>query len=155
MVHDAISPVLTGIVDAAKALLSPVPRRIVHVNPGEVAWDGCCDGQLWGRIVAVDPHVSAQAATVACGVDYWLVTVAVGVIRCVETVDDRGNSPRPARVEADGRQQALDLAAIERAVLCDDRVHTVNGWTPLGPEGGCAGGEWEFVLRFSTCGCEA
>jgi hypothetical protein len=128
------------------------------VNAGQVAWDECCDGQLWGRVVTITPHQTTQQGRGAvsmppCGVDYLIATVAIGLIRCAASISDSGKSPSAGRLTADGYQQLDDMTAIERVILCDPRTLNVQSWNPLGPEGGCVGGEWTFTIALGACSC--
>jgi hypothetical protein len=51
------------------------------------------------------------------------------------------------------------MVALERALVCRvwelDSVEGISilNWTPQGPEGGCAGGEWMFTLFVPACVC--
>lgn len=153
---DLISPVLSDIVAQAVTALSPTPDRIVYVAPGqEVAWDDCCGGQLTGRVVSIAPHTGTQPRSVApCGVLYWDVLLAVGILRCVAVVDDAGTAPPANQLTADGLQMMADAQAIQQVILCHDRVVQINAWVPQGPGGACAGGEWTFLIRVEVCGCD-
>jgi len=152
---DYIGPVLATYVALAKDALEPEPGRIVIVAPGStVAWDNCCEGQLWSRVVEVQPFLGRpSAAALPCGVLYWNVIVAVGVIRCAHSLNDDGSAPPATLVSQDGQQMLDDLAALQEVILCHPRTKAIQRWTPLGPQGGCHGGEWQFVISVDTCGC--
>jgi hypothetical protein len=153
---DYLGPILTEYVDQAVAALIPTPGRIVHVAPGaEVAWDDCCDGQVWSRVIQVLTHTtnSRSAAGPPCGVDYWIATIGLGVIRCAHSLNEDGSAPTALEVEGDGFDMLADMANLQEVVLCNPNTWNVVQWLPLGPNGGCHGGEWTFTVQVPTCGC--
>lgn len=151
-----LGPALERWLACATAVLEPVGRAFVQ--PGfEVAWDDCCDGQVWVRLVAVSPTpgLTVQKASGSpCGPEWLDVTAAVGVVRCVHVVDDDGHAPTPAALTADALRMTADQAALLDAVACCIQPRQIVRWDPLGPSGGCAGGEWVFVARWPGCDCE-
>lgn len=138
----------------AMSALDPAPARQI-VQPGlEVAWDECCDGQGWSRLIGVIPVLGANRANgMPCGIQWWNLQLAVGVIRCVHVVDDNGVAPSAAQITADGDQFATDVSDLLQAIVCDKYTYAVTGITPLGPQGGCAGSEVQFTVRVNACGC--
>jgi hypothetical protein len=88
-----------------------------------------------------------------CGIMGWEVTLALGIIRCVEVQNDNGVPPSGAAISADGYVMLDDLAAIQEAIICNENTYRPGTWFPLGPQGGCAGGEWHFTVRIQPCGC--
>ena len=46
-----------------------------------------------------------------------------------------------------------DLAVLQEVVLCHPQTRSILNWTPLGPQGGCHGGEWQFTISVGTCAC--
>lgn len=152
---DLIGPILHSIVEESRLALSPVPDRVIYIAPGnEVAWDDCCVGQLSGRIVSINPHVGTQPRSASpCGVLYWDVLLAVGILRCVDVVDDQGVAPPAPVLTADGQQMLWDAQALQQVILCHKDVKAINVWVPQGPQGGCAGGEWTFLVTVGACGC--
>lgn len=155
---------LTALSQAAAVALNPAPGRVVAVAPGaEVAWDDCCDGQVWARLVTFQPLPSAGAArkpgTDPCAVPHFVATVELGVTRCAATQDKNGNAPAAERVAADGLQGIADMAALLGVLRCPPpgvEIRDLGSWTPQGPNGGCFGGVWTFTLRVGNCiECEA
>lgn len=150
---------LAAILGCVREELDPAPGRVL-IAPGEqVAWDACCDGQLWVRVVGVR-DVTAElggrsGADGSCAVLAWGVTVGVGVLRCTPSVDDRGRAPSAGEVTGSAEQVLADMAATSRALLCCAPVSRPRSlaWAPLGPEGGCAGGEWTFEVWLGVCAC--
>lgn len=161
MVTDLIGPLLRDYVDRAQQALTDEGRpagRVVRHGPGaRLPWDECCDGQLWARVVNVQPVVTQQARGIStpCGVMFWQVTVGLNIIRCVATVNDAGQAPPADVIEEDGQLMLDDLATLQQVILCHPDTRSILSWTPLGAQGGCAGGEWQFTARMGVCGCES
>jgi hypothetical protein len=154
---DFIAPVLVGIVNESFEAVNPEPSRVIHIQPGaEVAWDESCGGgQLWGRVVTIAPATGTQPRSSApCGVLYWNVVMAVGLIRCVAGLKSDGSPPSPSELSADGLQMVRDLQAIQQVILCHPQVSAITNWLPSGPQGAYAGGEWTFVVRIGVCPCD-
>jgi len=78
----------------------------------------------------------------------WDATIAVGVLRCVATVDDRGRPPKASTMTKETNQILDDASAVGGVLMTTEKVTEINVWNPLGPEGGLAGGEWEARARF-------
>lgn len=155
---DRIGPVMAEYVQAALdrfGAQNRTPMRVVTYQPGsEVAWDGCCDGQLWARVVTIQPGpVQPKASGIPCGVPWMDVTLGLGIIRCVAGPSSKGQPPSAAKITDDGAVMLLDLAVLQEAMLCVGKTVRVVAWTPLGPQGDCAGGEWTFTIRILTCAC--
>lgn len=154
------APNLSGFLDhylaIAAAALTPVPGKQFVLAGGEVPWDQCdCNGQVWSRIVNVQPIFGTSRANgQPCAVLRWEVTLAVGVIRCVAVPSQNGTLPTGVKMTADGHQAADDLANLMQAVLCDPLTSSVNSGQPVGPGGGCAGSEVEFLVKLNACDCE-
>lgn len=93
------------------------PPDRVFVSPGVPSWD--CPEQLTVHIGApvvadtfpLQPSLSpAHRVTVQGEVDVIVVTATI--LRCVPTVDDYGNLPSPATIDAAAQQTCADLWAI-------------------------------------------
>jgi len=126
------------------------PGRLILVAPGtQVAWDDCCKGQLWARLVRLE--AAPVKPGTSCGPDFFIATLELGIVRCVSTVDDRGRVPSAARISEDGMSGLVDMGVLLEAIQCSPRTRTVGKWTPAGPNGGCAGGSWEFTVRLDNC----
>lgn len=153
MATDQIGPILSAAVYAAADALYPRPTRILLQPGAEVAWDECCGGQLWGRVVRVSGRTKPGSGFNACAILFWEVVLAVGVIRCVAVSAEDGTAPSDEAITADAWQFLSDLAAIQEALACRVDLAGVGDFTPLGPQGGCAGGEWQFTVRVPVCAC--
>lgn len=161
MATDLISPLLEDVLFLAKASLYPVPSRVVVVPGLDAVWDECCEGQLWVRLVSYNPvqPTTVRSGDPACNVQMWDAGIAVGILRCVSVVDDQGRAPSPAQMLEDARMIHRDMADLQEVLQCS--IHTVDNvlkarmgsWNSLGPEGGCAGGEWAMTLTLPNCAC--
>lgn len=146
MADEPLGPILLEILTCAQENLTN-PVALVTITPGNtVAWDDCCEGELWARVVSVvgassmsNPRLQPCAAT-------WQVRFEVGVIRCAHVVDDAGNIPTAAQMTADALATYQDRADLTYALMCcvpgipGIQDLQVGDWLPQGPEGGCVGG---------------
>lgn len=155
-----LSELLDVTLACAVEAVDPIPGRVLLAPGAEVAWDSCCDGQLWVRVVSVQDASEltgvVRRADGSCPTSVWEVGLGVGVLRCSPSVDDRGRAPSASALSENAAQIAQDMLALSRALLCCAELPRPRGlsWTPLGPEGGCAGGEWTFSVRLPACACE-
>ena len=73
--------------------------------------------------------------------------VAVGVMRCVPVANDDGSLPDPGDILTSTLAHLDDQQAVARAVRCcvttnaHGMAHVMGEWQPIGPQGGCVGGE--------------
>ena len=97
VVIEGLPGLLGALLDCAEDALDPTPGRVLVAPGGEVAWDACCDGQLWVRVVEVTDATDLLGIRVgadgSCQTAAWRVDIGVGVLRCTPTVDDRGRAP--------------------------------------------------------------
>lgn len=130
------------------------PVGLSSLSPGqETVWDDCCGGQLWVRLVSVVPQMDPSASRGAapnCGLLGWTVDLAVGAVRCVTGLDENGEPPTADVMTNDVLAEVRDMEDIRDALIyemgdipCLSRPTLLN-WAPLGPLGGCGGGEWQF-----------
>lgn len=150
--------------DAMQNLLNAVDVEMRHdtaiqfLAPGEqVAWDNCCEdggggGQLWVRCVQVVPGWPNRDAEQKCGVRLATAVLGVGVIRCAHTLDDQGNPPTAEEMTGDATRIMEDMEDMFSGISSNfEFVHKLGQWIPLGPDGGCAGGEWTVNVRLQPC----
>lgn len=161
--NDPFSQILERALACADAALSPPVARAALYPGGQVAWDNCdCGGQVWVRLISLVPsgnpiNNQGRNLTTPCGVLMWTATIGVGVLRCAATVDDVGNAPTAAQLTADTVQMTTDLADLSAALQCCvapqlNKLSMVR-WDPLGPDGGCVGGEWQVTALVDNCRC--
>lgn len=156
-----VSAKLSALSLAAREALSPRPSRVIEIAPGaEVAWDDCCAGQVWTRLVQIVPSpVGLQTGALgramhACQMPFLQATVELGVLRCAATLDDAGRAPSAREISRDGAQGIRDMSALLGVLRCSDDVAQLGAWTPVGPNGGCVGGFWTVQMLLSNCiGC--
>lgn len=153
VIFDYLDAVRAAVTEA----LPPVGRSFVAPG-GVVAWDDCCDGQVWVRLASATPAPAPAAPLKAsgdlCAVPWWTLNVVVGVIRCAHTIDDEGNAPTPRELSEDAESVLEDMWTILRVITCKVAHERMGTWTPVGPEGGCVGGEWSFTARIAGCSCD-
>ncbi|MER6828897.1 hypothetical protein ABT352_23150 [Streptosporangium sp. NPDC000563] len=141
------------------------------ILPGaQVAADLCCDcgdgnGQAWVRVAEMWPTTAAWPQRVAqverCPLNLWAVELEVGAYRCAAKVDNRGRFPSADRMTRDAEVILDDAAAMRRAVTCcfrdseegrrSARKLLVGAWRPLGPDGGCVGGQMSVTVSAYDC----
>lgn len=143
---------LTHYRDLIAERLEPTPGKVFIQPGGEVAWDQCdCEGQAWARFVTATPVLGTRKANGQSCVEWWDVTFAVGVLRCVKGPTQRGILPSGEQISADGERFATDLVTLMTAIECDGFVRQIGQALPLGPSGGCAGSEVQFIVRVQPC----
>jgi hypothetical protein len=168
-------PILDGVLSAAASALNAQgrPTGRVERTPGILpAWDDCCEGQLYLRLIEVYPTAgkgapfpqfdAAQqgAAGGTCSLHALGFRIGLGVIRCAATVDDDGNAPAPVAVTADADVMLDDMATLLDVLVCTVAkmpgvmALKMDRWQPKGVEGGCHGGEWGAVLALDPCLCQ-
>lgn len=155
---------MTRFITAAQYVLDitreayPEAGRIFIQPGGDVAWDDCCNGQLWVRVIESLPKMAAQARSAVdprCLLRGWQLRVGIGHLHCVSTLDDQGRAPAANWLTTEASEVLTTAWAIQKALLCHaelgEKYRPVMGsWRPLGPSGGCAGGEWQVDLDISA-----
>lgn len=151
-----ISRILQAILTKADDGLSHKVWRKV-ISPGTPAWDdcGCSDetgdgGLLTLHVISIEPVYSGSSSgsSAGCGPAMWRYTAALGVYRCVSTLDDDGLPPSEFNVTQDGLSVIRDMAELRAVLACELPEITgvmrasLGDWTPADPQGGCAGGQW-------------
>ena len=147
---------------------APVCRAFWH--PGANApWDACgetgdgAEGQAWIAVPRVYPSDNFPSETIdahRCFPRGYAAELTVGVLRCAATIDSAGDAPTSEQVTADAlkvsRDRALALDAIVCCLIGDDAdpgIYRMGAWTPLGPDGGCVGGQWTVTVAVDSCRC--
>ena len=147
---------------------APVCRAFWH--PGATApWDACgesgdgAEGQAWIAAARVFPSDNFPAETGdahRCIPMGYGVELVVGVLRCAATVDSNGREPSSEAVTEDALKVSRDRQAALEAIVCclfgddpDPGNYRLGGWEPLGPQGGCVGGQWRVTVALPACRC--
>jgi hypothetical protein len=161
MCEDRITPYLEDILAAVLAYVDDcdLPHfcrtGLVGGNP---AWDDCCDcgdgsGQLWVRLVTWEPDPEfIQPTPFGCD-QPTMLTIGVGALRCVPTIDEHGNPPSASAETTSARQILHDAEVVKNAVMCSIEERFWQGWTALDYAGGCGGGEHLFLIPYPGCDC--
>lgn len=136
------------------------PGRVLVAPGGAPAWDDCCDGQLYVRVVRAFPTGQPFPADYTGKCPPMMgYALALGLLRCTPVQDDLGNAPAPKDLTDNAHDLIDDMHLLMQTIRCMENPRGVQAmrlgaWTPQGPMGGCAGGEWDFTLGMSDCGCE-
>lgn len=160
----SLEPILSGVLSHVASVLDAagrLPGRVYLAPGAEIAWDACCgdDGEAGGQLyLRVDniwpsgsPFPEQLRKVQPCVVPMLAVPVSVGIVRCAHTMDDWGNPPSPEELTGDA------LALLEDATLIWEGLQNlrdvpgvasvqIGQWSPDGPLGGCASGEWSLTL---------
>lgn len=166
-----ISPIMLSLRDCLSAELArspagPVCRAFLAWGQVPPSMDGCsCEctdvdgdhgqGDAWVRLVRLDPQTftSGGAATAMNCPLGWLASIEIGYYRCTPLSEDGGALPAQEATDS-ALTMAGDMAALLRVLSCcqalDERQPAVDGFTPLGGIGGCAGGAIVFQVALPT-----
>lgn len=159
---DVFGPILSRYVQDARDRLEEEGRAVGNsmVVPGEPAWDDCCNGTVYCRMVTVAPQTNSPSSRgdvggggvylgngAGCGVTGWTLTMALGTLRCAATQDNRGKAPSAEKITDDGLLQIDDMQSLADVILSSEYTRGLVQYTPFTPEGGCFGGEWTFSAR--------
>jgi hypothetical protein len=150
----APNPIFTTLTELATCLCASIEALGAEepctcgVVPGEVVAPDMCDesgcGTAWVRLSASYPAngVGVPNETLrncGSGIGY---EVELGVIRCVQIMEDDGSGPDAATLQAAVELQLADMKAMYMAINCcsGSKAWIVGSYTPIGPEGGAVGG---------------
>lgn len=142
---------LLGCVCAALSNDGAGPPCWCGYYPGqEVSWDYCgeCHGEKCGMgyVKIVNSYRSANFpnpdVSVGC-TSPLVVELAVGSLRCIPVAEDDGSLPHESLMWEAGLGIMADMSALFVAIDCCEMETAIGEYTPLGPLGGCAGGEWQ------------
>lgn len=162
---DLFGPVLQTLLDCCHDALAGCDRDVgrAFIAPGaNVAWDDCCDGQLWVRLATAFPSgrpFPNPDTQQPCGITVLAARIAIGIVRCAAVVDDDGVAPAPDVLTGDANGVTTDASILLSAIQCcalpgiSEQAVRIVSWTPSGPQGGCVGGEWEIIVGLDNCGC--
>jgi hypothetical protein len=150
----------TLLAEAEEALWCDPPEMASLVPGAQVAWDNCCGGQLWIRVVRihpVNPNPTKVLEERACGYPLGM-QIGIGVVRCQQGVDlmDSDKHPTATQLGEDAARMLRDAGTL-LGVLCN-AGYIIDQWTPLGPLGACFGGEWTAwppEVQLPDCGEES
>lgn len=168
---DLIWPQALGLLaclDGAMGRYAAMPCRSFVAPGGPPAWDVCCEcdatheGQAWvqiGDVAPTDNFPTPQTGAMICPPAEWAVSLTVAILRCAHSVNDSGEPPSAAQMTGDAEKVQRDRAIIDEAIRCcfladaEGGTYSIGAWTPLGPIGGCVGGQQTLTIAAATCRC--
>lgn len=164
MTTQPVKPPLPWISDLALRLRTCLCDALVDnppcwcgVWPGsEVPWDHCgeCDGGSCGTayVQVTNAFVSSEFPfpdTEGRCYAPMAYELTVGVVRCIPVADEEGNLPSSGEILSSFLTNLDDQQAVWKAIQCcmgKDVTHTLGSWEPLGPQGGCVGGQFTVTV---------
>lgn len=141
---------LAGTPGGAPCFCGVMPAALVPMDFCDCATANRCGmgyvrlDSLYPSRVFANPDIDAR-----CG-SPLAARIAVGVTRCLPDMDARGNPPGVDQQTEAVRYQMADMMAARRAIACclDPATKYVLGaYTPVGPAGGCGGGQWLVTVQ--------
>jgi hypothetical protein len=148
--YDYCRSVLGTVEDALNLAGRPVAESFV--GAGIVAWDDCCGGLLSvvpERVYRTVTFPDEFNAIEQCFGGFIVINLAVFLLRCVPTVDDRMAAPT-AEAKDDAYRALLDDGAIVWGAVAgplgDGWERAGIGQLFAGDQGGCVSVETRFVL---------
>lgn len=144
------------------------PDRIVHLAPGQIAWDSCDCGQLAQTITGVTSSKVGTAPAddspaFGCGHPLRIVSVTMSLVRCVPGIPFDVDRQDPVPEAAALMNAALiledDRTTLRRSIfqhlksLYDAytiRDFTVGAASSVGPEGQCGGVEINYTVTLDN-----
>jgi hypothetical protein len=119
----------------ANSVALPKDRYICAGVPSLDAWD--CEQLVLGVVGVVDgsPQQGQISSAMHAGGQFSAQGVRaasyeIQLVRCVPTIDNRGNPPKVADKHAAGRQQAVDMGLLSQAVV--NLMSALPSWIPQG-----------------------
>lgn len=160
-----VAPLLRALRDCLCAQLQTSPLggtcrcMIVHSSALPVM-DGCdcsCDGgtqgDAWVRLVRLDPDTALFATIASVCPPGWQAVIELGTYRCVPIPEEGVEILPESQVDATTMNLLGDMHALLRTVACcpvlRDLSVGVEFYSPIGAEGGCAGGILQLRVALS------
>ena len=168
---DLVWPKLEELLSCLESKLSEYQAEACRtfIAPGSTpAWDVCCEceqdaeGMAWVQLNSVfptDDFPDIQTDAMRCPPSGYGAEVAVSILRCASVMDDHGRPPSSDRLTAEARKLARDRSIMLEAVRCcylqdaDPGSYVIGSWVPLGPDGGCVGGQFSLTIAVDACRC--
>jgi hypothetical protein len=166
------SALLQCLCDQLALIEAPVCQCSLRPGVAPPPADSCCScgggsGQASVQVTSIAPlsigkfpNLGVSGTLDNCSSFEWAAELTMVVYRCVSVADGEG-FPSADELTADATRILNDAQAMRRAMLCcawrddelgDARPIVPGRWTPLSPQGGCAGGQMPVtVLLGSEC----
>lgn len=141
---------LSRVRDALEACGSQ-PLDASYVAAGAVAWDTCCG------VLVVAPERTFRSAQFPiegttdyeCETGFIVVSIVILLLRCISTIDDRGNPPSITTLSAEYQAILNDAAVIWNVATGElpegwQRAAVDQGY--VGAQGGCVGVETRLSI---------
>jgi hypothetical protein len=134
------------------------PVCTAAIFPGEeVAWDYCGEcasdkcGFVYVKMAQTYPSSIFPQPDLELGCGSTLAfQLELGVVRCLQVMDDDGDAPDPDALSASALAMMDDMLAIRYAAsMHAPKTHVLSNWVPQGPLGGCVGGYWTLFVSES------
>lgn len=142
-----------------------VPMDSCYCECGAVGGNGQASVQVTGIYPTNRfPRNGIEEWDIACDArNTWVAELTMTVYRCVHVLKDDGTPPSCAELDADARKIASDRFAMMTAALCCDwrrpspeweqQPIIPGSWTPVTPQGGCAGGYMTVLVDVGPFCC--
>jgi hypothetical protein len=119
------------------------------------AWDYCgeCQGDKCGMgyitVQSVFPSSQFPEADplTQCAAPF-AAAITIGALRCYPSMSENGDLPTEDEMLEAFLATNADMGAMLEAIQCCSALeeYALGAWSPLGPTGGCAGGEWTLTV---------
>lgn len=128
------------------------------VTVGSPVWDveACCsDGQLAVYVKDIFPFANFPSRNGEANICAPTLAANVGVqlLRCWPTMDEDGTAPTGPQIQAASNDLYRDMFLLTWGLVCclkgnnRKRKYVLNNARAVGPQGGCAGVEVEFIIE--------
>lgn len=143
--------ILGGVLGDLEACDRPAVSRAI-VAAGQVAWDDCCGQLVVGpeRVYRSSEFPVEDATDEICEGGWIAVSIVVLLVRCVPTVNERGEAPSAAAMNAAYASLLRDAAVVWRSVgvkkLPHDWRRALVAQEFVGEQGACVGVETRLTI---------
>lgn len=156
-IWDCLCEVMPSTVGGNVCFCGLRPGNQIPMDYCDCSENGC--GQAFVNLLSMYPSKIFPQPDRTAGCDGPLAArIQVGIYRCVPVVADpnaRGKTgmeaPTVIQMMEATRVQMSDMNAMLRALKCcasdDPKRFMIEGYTPVGPSGGCGGGQWSVVVK--------
>lgn len=165
--YNRVELLLLDLVAAVSGCGDPVSSWAIEHDENEMTECDCpvSLGHAFARVVRVFPTgISGapfpQAASVSLNCAHQLgALIELGIYRCVASLDANGNPPDSITRTDESARQIRDMSAIYATIQRNARPNwskfpiVLQQWTPVGTQGGCAGGFWTLFIDVALCEC--